>query len=229
MAYKVSSQLRAYYHHVYEGLDEAPGLNPLAVLRWKHRTQEQKEAKKKWEKQQKHSPSKSRSSNGLEGYGSPGSSMSVQSRPSQERQSSQSPDEPAGWWRYSVHDIVAYNDAGGVVNYFIPPRRKLDCPSPAESVNPSRATTPQPHQQPEPHEEIRSDISASDRKSAGGRARVTSASTTSFGSHPASQESAITPNRDGHPSKVSPNDLAKHHREHRAGCPIPMYESSLTD
>jgi hypothetical protein len=105
-------------------------MNPLAVLRWRHRTEEQVEAKRVWEDGLKKS-----TSNGWNGglHASPGSiesSAKLGSRASEDLKRSSKPlsdltrssgDSTKGW-TYTIGDITAYNDAEGVVNYFIPPR-----------------------------------------------------------------------------------------------------------
>ncbi|ORX37782.1 hypothetical protein BD324DRAFT_680664 [Kockovaella imperatae] len=88
LAYKASSHLRHYYNLVYEGIDNPPRLNPLAVLRWKHKTEEQLNVQAHWEKMNR---------------------LSV-----------------APSWRYTMDDVVAYQDAKGIVNYFIPPREPVN-------------------------------------------------------------------------------------------------------
>ncbi|KAK8849639.1 hypothetical protein IAR55_004974 [Kwoniella newhampshirensis] len=51
MAYRAGSHLRAYYQHVYDGIDNPPRLNPLAILRWRTKTDDQNEARRRWEAQ----------------------------------------------------------------------------------------------------------------------------------------------------------------------------------
>ncbi|WWC95775.1 hypothetical protein V866_002641 [Kwoniella sp. B9012] len=52
LAYKEGARLRAFYSHVYEGIDDPPKLNPLAVIRWRIKTEEQIEARQRWEQEQ---------------------------------------------------------------------------------------------------------------------------------------------------------------------------------
>ena len=47
--------LWAYYRHVYDGLDDPPRPNPLAVIRWRSRTQEQEDRRRAWEEEHGHS------------------------------------------------------------------------------------------------------------------------------------------------------------------------------
>ncbi|WVW86993.1 hypothetical protein I302_109049 [Kwoniella bestiolae CBS 10118] len=54
LAYTEGARLRAFYSHVYEGVDDPPKLNPLAVIRWRIKTEEQTEARLRWEQEQQH-------------------------------------------------------------------------------------------------------------------------------------------------------------------------------
>ncbi|OCF73256.1 hypothetical protein I204_06487 [Kwoniella mangroviensis CBS 8886] len=54
LAYTDGARLRAFYSHVYEGIDDPPKLNPLAVIRWRIKTEEQTEARQRWEQEQQH-------------------------------------------------------------------------------------------------------------------------------------------------------------------------------
>ncbi|WWD20266.1 hypothetical protein CI109_104742 [Kwoniella shandongensis] len=163
IAYRAGSHLRAYYQHVYDGVDHPPRLNPLAVLRWRTKTDEQNETRSKWEAQQDHGDvTSTRSDKSGAHHASPraggphwgdmlhASPMSVDSprfkgsrkslesnhsvsRGSTHRSHDMSPrKKKAGYdgyrssrgWEYSVEDIASYKACNGVVNYFIPPRRK---------------------------------------------------------------------------------------------------------
>ncbi|WVF68452.1 hypothetical protein IAT40_003218 [Kwoniella sp. CBS 6097] len=53
MAYRAGSHLRAYYQHIYDGIDNPPKLNHLAILRWRIKTDKQNEARNKWEQAQR--------------------------------------------------------------------------------------------------------------------------------------------------------------------------------
>lgn len=159
MAYKTGSHLRAYYNHVYDGLEDPPRLNPLAVLRWKERSTAQREAKEKWEAQQKkHASSPSRQIYSGAVHSSPvsvdslsrGNRESFESAPHTSFESSlrASPmnsksrqdveHQAAQAWRYTVEDIEAYKEADGVVNYFIPPRPTILIQDEAASEKSSR-------------------------------------------------------------------------------------------
>jgi hypothetical protein len=50
LAYRASSHLRAFYNLVYDGIENPPKMDPLAVLRWKMKSEEQAEAKAAWER-----------------------------------------------------------------------------------------------------------------------------------------------------------------------------------
>ncbi|WWC73765.1 uncharacterized protein I206_107737 [Kwoniella pini CBS 10737] len=51
-AYTTGAKLRAFYSHVYEGIEDPPKLNPLAVVRWRIKTEEQNQARQRWEREQ---------------------------------------------------------------------------------------------------------------------------------------------------------------------------------
>ncbi|WVR08103.1 hypothetical protein IAU60_005149 [Kwoniella sp. DSM 27419] len=53
IAYRTGAHFRAYYQHVYDGIEDPPKLNPLAVLRWRIRTDEQNAARTQWERAQR--------------------------------------------------------------------------------------------------------------------------------------------------------------------------------
>ncbi|WWC92744.1 uncharacterized protein L201_007703 [Kwoniella dendrophila CBS 6074] len=48
-AYTAGAKLRAFYSHVFEGIEDPPKLNPLAIIRWRLKTEEQNEARERWE------------------------------------------------------------------------------------------------------------------------------------------------------------------------------------
>ena len=141
-AYRTSSHLRAFYNHVYEGIDNPPKMNPLAVLRWRMRTDEQAEAKAKWESQSKLSPAKPTAAwsgamhsspasmaSGLGGSsesgragGSLGFSRPPGASPRKSQRAGLGASTASKGWRYTVEDVGAYKACDGVVNYFIPPR-----------------------------------------------------------------------------------------------------------
>ena len=150
LAYRASSHLRAYYNHVYEDIDNPPKLNALAILRWKHKSEEQVDAKCRWERRSKLSHGRPISPHSVAHLGcalnsSPGSlSSSRRPRESDEtgrpksknsgndvdQSSSKSRRDGPGSvlqnWQYTVEDIANYKAADGVVNYFIPPRQPVD-------------------------------------------------------------------------------------------------------
>ncbi|WVQ95991.1 hypothetical protein IAU59_003091 [Kwoniella sp. CBS 9459] len=70
MAYRAGSHLRAYYQHIYDGIDNPPKLNHLAILRWRIKTDQQNEARRKWEQAQRDNDS-SKSRNSTQHHSSP--------------------------------------------------------------------------------------------------------------------------------------------------------------
>ncbi|WRT69632.1 uncharacterized protein IL334_006621 [Kwoniella shivajii] len=62
-AYQTGAHLRALYQHVYDGIESPPKLNPLAIVRWKIKTEEQNEARSRWEQEQSLGDVKSDKSN----------------------------------------------------------------------------------------------------------------------------------------------------------------------
>nr|XP_018260369.1 uncharacterized protein I303_07287 [Kwoniella dejecticola CBS 10117]OBR82527.1 hypothetical protein I303_07287 [Kwoniella dejecticola CBS 10117] len=140
-AYSTGAKLRAFYSHVYEGIDDPPKLNPLAVVRWRIKTEEQNEARQRWEREQgdhhSHrsdrsnlhtSPMSMGSSNGNPRHGPRKSAESNRStslgslRKSNDTALHRKPRYEKGWG-FTVDDITGYKIAKGHVNYFIPPRR----------------------------------------------------------------------------------------------------------
>jgi hypothetical protein len=106
-AYRASSHLRAFYTHVYDGVDNPPRFNPLAVLRWRIKSDDQAEARNRWEAEQ------------VDKAKQPTSFPSAWSGSPQRRSST--PRRKIRW-SYTIEDVEAYKEANGVVNYFIPPR-----------------------------------------------------------------------------------------------------------
>jgi hypothetical protein len=148
MADRAISHLRAYYYQVYGSIDNPPRLNYLSVIRWKRATLEQNENRARWKAEQaeRHKDPTSFPSawNGM--YNSPNSvGSAAQLRPSVSRDSQplsfsttgtggnlrssvsttgngNSRDAPGSGWKYTIEDIVAYKEANGKVNYFMPPK-----------------------------------------------------------------------------------------------------------
>lgn len=79
-------------------------MNALAILRWKHKTEEQNRARQVWHEEQNESRSD------LDSLGNPGEAAAT---------------SQAGGWTYTVDDIRSYNESSGVVNYFVPPHRTV--------------------------------------------------------------------------------------------------------
>lgn len=139
LAYRASSHLRAFYTHVYDGIDNPPRLNPLAILRWKAKTDEQHEAKARWQEEQADKAKQPTSFPSV--WTENASNTSLPSAGSPRKRSKVR-------WKYTVEDIEAYKEADGVVNYFIPPRPPHSEASskPEESIanskEPARITSP---------------------------------------------------------------------------------------
>jgi len=154
MAYRTSSHLRAFYNHVYDGLDHPPRMNPLAIIRWRMKSDEQRDAKARWASGHKDANGniKPVSSNAHSTFGgtlhsspidlasSPGSidaeKSSESGRPSslgsnrypsphQKQRDGLDAKTTAKGWRYTMEDVAAYKECDGVVNYFFPPRSIL--------------------------------------------------------------------------------------------------------
>lgn len=124
-AQKASTHLDAFYSLIYDGISNPPKMNPLAVLRWKKRTDEQKEARAKWEAEHLKPPSVGTSvSPSRPGHTSRNSFSSSYNRAISPRPSGGIAEEEAhvapGWY-YSLNDVVAYNACDGRVDFFIPP------------------------------------------------------------------------------------------------------------
>ena len=129
-------------------------MNPLAVLRWRIRTDEQKDFKAKWDAKQvdekncnKSSPALAVTKFGdtmhsspvdmrsLEKFGNPRrssesgrpNSFEANRYPSPRRtlRDRFDPMSAAKGWRYSIDDVAAYKASDGVINYFIPPREAV--------------------------------------------------------------------------------------------------------
>lgn len=131
---------------MYDGLENPPRMNPLAVLRWKHRTEEQNRLREQWEERASREiaerivQDKGRSprSGFSERFSDSSRSLHIDSqRPTKanglgylRRTSASRPNGglngpgkfPAQWWRYTIEDVSAYKECKGVVDYFIPPR-----------------------------------------------------------------------------------------------------------
>lgn len=88
--------LWALYEHVFDGLEDPPRFNPVAILRWKHKTEAQVAARKAWESRQ---------------------GASVESLSSSTRSR-----DPFARWTYGLDDIEQYKATKGHVEYFIPPQ-----------------------------------------------------------------------------------------------------------
>ncbi|ORY34806.1 hypothetical protein BCR39DRAFT_556311 [Naematelia encephala] len=165
-AFHASSHFRAYYNHIYDGIENPPRMNPLAVLRWKHRVEEQTEAKARWEEQHKSPHAGSWTRNGAV-HDSPVSADSSRfrqsgesTRPTSLGSSRHEPIRRKGHgWRYTMEDVAAYKACDGAINYFIPPREERSAPS----ISSDRAASSRPE-------------STTSKKSTPAKMRITSAS-----------------------------------------------------
>jgi hypothetical protein len=160
---RLKSHFRAFYYHVYDGIEQPPRLNYLSLLRWKEATLKQNEKRAIWKAEQaeRHKDPTTFSSTWTpQVYNSPNSIGSAAhlrqtvSRDSQPMSLSTSGTgahlhssvsthathrhRPGSGWGYTVHDIVAYKDAGGKVDYFIPPQQPPSVLS--ESMNKSQTS-----------------------------------------------------------------------------------------
>lgn len=129
------------------------------------------------------------------------SPASLSSRP---KPSSTTSFGPASHWRCTIDDITAYNDADGVVNYFIPPRQIFDQRG-ARSPSPLHARSPSPQAQG-------SSLTGSVDRPSEGTPRIASPSTASLGIAPS------TLSNEPLSRSTSIDRRAKHsvdHREHR--------------
>lgn len=125
-----------YYSLLYQGLENPPKLNLLAVLRWKHKTEVQKQAREKWKREHvdsSHLASPLLWPGGRSGPASPSSEAmrSLSPRlfgsphplpPRSVASATSKPEQRAGRdWQYTLDDIQGYNGSGGRVDFFIPP------------------------------------------------------------------------------------------------------------
>ena len=142
------SHMRAYYYQVYDSIENPPRLNPPSILRWKRATIEQNENRARWKAEQaeRQKDPTSFPSAWTQVYNSPNSIGSAahlrptSSRDSQPMSLSTSgtghnlrsststhgvvqSNQPGAGWLYTVDDIVAYKQANGKVDYFMPPQQ----------------------------------------------------------------------------------------------------------
>jgi hypothetical protein len=135
-AQRAALHLDGYYSYIYQGLENPPKLNLLAVLRWKHKTEAQKQAREKWVRE--HADSGHLASpllwpGGRSGPNSPASEAmrSLSPRllgsphplpPRSVASATSKPEQRAGRdWQYTLDDIQGYNESGGRVDFWIPP------------------------------------------------------------------------------------------------------------
>lgn len=149
-ANKAAVHFDAYYAMINDSLENPPKFNPLAVLRWVKKTDDQKVAKAKWEAEQLEAANGGHSV-GVSRRGSISSPQSDAMRMSLDTsrrsiglfgRSTTSHGEPivAPGWHYTLDDVSAYTASGGRVDFFIPPIVELpEIPLEPPSVPPSDA------------------------------------------------------------------------------------------
>ncbi|CAK9784531.1 hypothetical protein CC85DRAFT_326046 [Cutaneotrichosporon oleaginosum] len=136
-AQRAALHLDGYYSFIYQGLENPPKLNLLAVLRWKRKTEIQKQAREKWVKEHvdsTHLASPGLWSGGLSGSPSSPASDAIRALsprlfgspsplpPRSVASATSKPEHRAGRdWQYTLDDIQGYTDTGGRVDFFIPP------------------------------------------------------------------------------------------------------------
>lgn len=127
---RTATHLDAYYSLIYDGIVNPPKMNPLAVLRWKKRNSEQKEARLKWEadssKPFSSDTSKSPYRPGHTSRNSFNSSFGTALNPKPLGGVADEEVRNAPGWYYSLNDVVAYNACGGRVDFFIPPASTIE-------------------------------------------------------------------------------------------------------
>lgn len=142
---RAATHLDAYYSLIYDGINNPPKMNPLAVLRWKKRTNEQKEARAKWEADHLKPPSVGTSTSpSRPGHISRNSFNSSYNRALSPRPSGGVAEEEAHiapGWHYSLNDVVAYNACGGRVDFFIPPEPPAEEPKDDERARSADLST----------------------------------------------------------------------------------------
>ncbi|KAL7425047.1 hypothetical protein Q5752_000735 [Cryptotrichosporon argae] len=140
-AQQAATHLDGYYDHVYDGLADPPRLNLLAVLRWRRRVDEQKEAKRRWEAAE-HAQRERASWMGAGLQDSP-TSIRSQGAALERKRTVSNPAQPgaqARGWQYSLDDIAAYKACEGRVEIFVPPFQ----PSPGGAAKTDAATSRKP-------------------------------------------------------------------------------------
>ncbi|KIR78514.1 hypothetical protein I305_02886 [Cryptococcus gattii E566] len=142
LAYRTGAHLRAYYQHVYDCLENPPRLNFTKMLRWLTETDRQNALRAQYYASHHehdvnhHTHERSNNSSSRVNLGSSqrsvgsGRTRSVSSHRQSLRDDVSSPQKqvpdlviPRRGWKYTVEDIQAFRDSGGVVNYFVPPRQ----------------------------------------------------------------------------------------------------------
>ncbi|WVO13810.1 hypothetical protein L204_101433 [Cryptococcus depauperatus] len=146
-AYQAGAHLRAYYQQVYDCIQNPPRLNFTKMLRWLNETDRQDLLRSHYYASlQTHTDesnkqdlladklSMSRSYQGSHSGHSrrlssthksdaSGRSTSIFSQHHSEASPLKTIDLPKRGWKYTVEEIQAFRESGGIVNYFVPPRQ----------------------------------------------------------------------------------------------------------
>lgn len=166
LAYRTGAHLRAYYQHVYDCIENPPRLNFPKMLRWLTETDKQNALRAQYyasrhQNDANHTHEHEQANNNARSAGSSSrvnlssSQRSVgsgrtHSISSNRRSHDVSPQKrvpdlviPRRGWRYTVDDIQAFRDSGGVVNYFVPPRQVRPFNDDADENEEEKSVSPQ--------------------------------------------------------------------------------------
>ncbi|OXH54972.1 hypothetical protein J002_03346 [Cryptococcus neoformans] len=166
LAYRTGAHLRAYYQHVYDCIENPPRLNFPKMLRWLTETDKQNALRAQYyasrhQNDANHTHEHEQANNNARSAGSSSrvnlssSQRSVgsgrtHSISSNRRSHDVSPQKrvpdlviPRRGWRYTVDDIQAFRDSGGVVNYFVPPRQVRPFNDDADENEEGKSVSPQ--------------------------------------------------------------------------------------
>ena len=131
---RVITHFDSYYDLVFDGLENPPRLNLLAVIRWRSRSEEQTARRAHWERTKQ---ARSAASDGMQSERMR-STSSLGSRPLSSDPSLNLSNQPGRRWTYSIEDILAYKRSSGKVEYFEPPLEALSAQvSPSEPLSTS--------------------------------------------------------------------------------------------
>ncbi|KAK4689430.1 hypothetical protein P7C73_g656, partial [Tremellales sp. Uapishka_1] len=212
--YRVGSHFQAYYNQIYDGLSNPPPVNPLAIIRWRMRSQDATQAKTQWEARFAPPKSPEPSWSGVV-HSSPVSMESSDPRHSNDsgRTASTSPSrgrivekqqlrmvpKSAGAlenWQVTVEDMSAYKSCNGRVNYFIPPKPASSSSAQDIAAGPTRSES--------------SSVGGSMRKDDRASARVTSASTVSLADGSADESLRPTADKNAKQNSLSSVGHTRH-------------------